>query len=68
MQPEEIKKANKYFCNILNGVLSKGNEYKVLKKDGSTISIYINSVPVVENGEKVGIIRIAIDITNQKEY
>jgi len=63
---EEIKKANKYFCNILNGVLSKGNEYKVLKKDGSTISIYINSVPIVENGEKVGIIGIAIDITNQK--
>lgn len=68
IDPAEVEKAIERFRYIKNGILSSGYESDALKKDGSHFVVYINSVPIVEDGKTVGILGIAIDMTSQKAF
>jgi diguanylate cyclase (GGDEF)-like protein/PAS domain S-box-containing protein len=55
------------FKKLLKGQRIPGQEYLILKKNGSTFPALIYSVPITENKKIVGVRGVLIDITTQKE-
>jgi PAS domain S-box-containing protein len=53
---------------ILKGEKSFGNEYQMMRKDGSIFPVMVYSGIVTVGGEAVGLEGIAIDLTQQKRY
>ena len=51
---------------IAGGGPTGGNEYTAHRKDGSTFPVIIHSVPIVHDGEIVGLRGILTDITEQR--
>ena len=64
---EDRPKAEKNIQNIMAGKGSSGNEYKLVRKDGSVFPVIAYSSPVRENGEAQGIRGIIVDISESKE-
>jgi len=66
MVPNYREQAKEYRNNILIGNENKESEFKIFKKDGNSLPVYINSVPVIKKGEITGTRGIVIDMTGQK--
>ena len=64
---EDRPKAEKNIQNIMAGKGTIGNEYKLVRKDGSVFPVIAYSSPVRENGEAVGLRGIIVDISESKE-
>jgi PAS domain S-box-containing protein len=66
LAPEEHERVAERFGRIISGENLSGTEYKGLKKDGTLVTLYVNTVPLIENDERVGVLGIAVDISAQK--
>ena len=64
--PDYRQRAARNIDRLLHGELTRGNEYLILCKDGSTIPILSYSAPVVTQGEIAGIRGIAVDVSDLK--
>jgi hypothetical protein len=64
--PEYLETVKRHFSKALNGE-PQSYEAAVLAKDGRRIDIHITSVPIIINGEVIGIYGIAEDITGRKQ-
>ena len=52
---------------VLSGEKSPGNEYTVLRKDGSTFPVLAYSSAIIRKGKSVGLRGILVDITERKQ-
>jgi PAS domain S-box-containing protein len=67
-KPEEREIAIKNFRLTLENKNPKPNEYNIVKKDGSIFQGVVYSNSIIENGNKIGIRGVMIDITERKNY
>lgn len=66
--PEERKRAlNNINRRINNAIASIGEEYTVIRKDGSTFPCMVYTSQITEEGEIVGVRGVSVDITEIKE-
>lgn len=65
--PEDRPRVEENARRILNGEKIGLNEYKALRKDGSTFPAILHSAAKVQDGKPVGFRGIVIDITETKE-
>jgi PAS domain S-box-containing protein len=52
---------------ILDGEKSRGNEYTMQRKDGTTFPVMAHSSPIIRDGRTVGLRGIIVDITERKQ-
>lgn len=64
--PEHRKRAVENIGMVLSGKNMRGNEYELLKKDGSKYPVIIYSTPVMDGKAPIGLRGIAVDITDQR--
>ncbi len=64
--PEDRERAVENVHRILQGSKSRGKEYTVIKKDGSTIPVIIRPSVIMRDGHPVGLRGLIIDITERK--
>ena len=64
--PEDRERAKKNIQKIMNGEKSRGNEYTILKKDGSTFPALVFSNRIVHVDGKCGFRGLIVDISEQK--
>jgi PAS domain S-box-containing protein len=65
--PEHIVKVSERLNEILNGASTYPTEYHVRKKNGEVIQLLIHTVLFKEDGVRVGIRGVGIDISNLKK-
>lgn len=65
--PEDRERAMQNLGKAISGEKSDGNEYTLLRKDGSTYSAVIYSSPIVRNNKRIGLRGIVVDISKRKE-
>ncbi|TET77426.1 MAG: PAS domain S-box protein, partial [Candidatus Cloacimonadota bacterium] len=63
---EDRDRVKKNIQRILSGERLDGNEYTVLRKNGSTFPVIIYSSPIIHEKKPVGLRGIGIDITERK--
>lgn len=63
---EDRERIARNFKRSLRGEKTGGEEYRVLKKDGSIGEVIVYSNPIKRNGEIVGLRGVVIDITEKK--
>ena len=63
--PEDRDRVKENIQRILSGGKLGGNEYKALRRDGSTFPVIIYSSPIIYRGRSVGVRGIVIDITER---
>ncbi len=61
------EEAKKRVRDILSGIPSGGNDYTFLRKDGTTLSVILYSVPIIRDNAPAGLRGIVIDITDRKK-
>jgi PAS domain S-box-containing protein len=66
ISPEDRPRAMENAKKIISGKKTGGNEYKALRKDGSTFPAIIHSAAKVRDGKPVGIRGIVIDTSETK--
>jgi PAS domain S-box-containing protein len=64
--PEDLNKLKDNMQRIMNREESPGNEYTIVRKDGSTFPARVFSSPVLRDGEVCGLEGIVIDLTDQR--
>ena len=64
--PDDRKKALKNMKKALKGKRLDGNEYRMLREDGSELTVLIHSRPICRKGKIVGIRSTLTDITKIK--
>ena len=64
--PEDRVRAKENFVKILKGDKTGLNEYRALRKDGSTFPVIFHSAPVLREGGPVGLRGFIVDITDRK--
>jgi two-component system cell cycle sensor histidine kinase/response regulator CckA len=64
--PEDRKRALTNIKKVMNGSEPMDNEYMAQRRDGSTFPLMARSVPIVSNGEIVGLRGILIDMTERE--
>lgn len=64
---EDRKKLLQNINSLLAGEISPGNEYTLIRKDGSTFPGIIHTKVITENGKPVGFRGFIIDITERKK-
>ena len=65
--PEERNIARENVRQLIEGVKIEGNEYKMVRRDGSTFPGLIYSNPIFHNNKPVGLRGIIVDISERKE-
>ena len=65
--PEDRERAQDNIGKILKGEKSGLNEYRALRKDGSTFPVMINSAPIFKEGKPAGLRGLIVDITERKK-
>jgi PAS domain S-box-containing protein len=65
--PEDRDRGEKNIRRILGGEKLGGNEYTLLRKDGSTFPIIVFSSPIIRGGKPAGLRGVVIDITERKQ-
>ena len=63
---DDRARARRNVARLLRGEYLGKNEYKVLRKDGSTFPVIAHSKPIFEDGEIVGVRGIFTDISKYK--
>ncbi|MHB8908967.1 MAG: sensor domain-containing diguanylate cyclase [Syntrophales bacterium] len=64
--PEDREKALSNFQKALRGEPRPDNEYTVLRKDGSGVTVIIYATEIIRDGQLVGIRGILVDISERK--
>ena len=64
--PEERATARENIQQLYSGKLLKGNEYRMLRKDGSTFPGLVYSNPIIRANKPSGIRGIIVDISERK--
>ncbi len=64
--PKDRERAKENFRRVLNGERSIGNEYTIMRKDGSTVPVILYFSPIIHEGEPMGLRGIIIDISERK--
>jgi PAS domain S-box-containing protein len=64
--PEDRDRVKENIQRILGGEKSSGNEYTMLRKDGSTFPAIVYSSTIIREGKPVGLRGIVIDNTERK--
>lgn len=64
--PAEREKLRENFKKNIQGIMKTGNEYTALRKDGSTFPVLSHADIVKKDVDKIGILGIAIDLTDKK--
>ncbi|MDM7919431.1 MAG: PAS domain S-box protein, partial [Methanosarcina sp.] len=64
--PADREKMRGNFQKIISGVVKRGSEYTALRKDGSTFPVLSDAEIIKKDFNKVGILGIAIDLTDKK--
>ena len=67
MVPEDRDRARDNIRRLLKGEKPGGNEYTMLRKDGSTFPAVVYSSPIRRNGRAVGFRGIGVDVTDRKK-
>jgi PAS domain S-box-containing protein len=62
--PADRERAETNIGNVLRGQSQTGNEYLLLRRDGSTFPAVVNSSPIVSEGRVVGLRGIVVDLTS----
>lgn len=65
--PEDRMQAIRNFNNILEGKEDSGAEYRMVRKDGSTLAGMVYSSPIRRDNQVAGIRGILVDITRLKQ-
>ena len=65
--PEDHERVRENIEKVFSGEKQQGNEYKVVRKDGSIFSVAAYTAPVVRENKPAGLRLIAIDITDRKK-
>ena len=65
--PEDHERVRENIEKVFSGEKQRGNEYKVVRKDGSIFSVAAYTTPVVRENKPAGLRLIAIDITDRKK-
>ncbi|MBN1905736.1 MAG: PAS domain S-box protein [Deltaproteobacteria bacterium] len=63
--PSDREKMRENFQKNIQGIMKTGNEYTALRKDGSTFPVLSHADIVKKDVNKIGIIGIAIDLTDK---
>ncbi|MCZ8522310.1 PAS domain S-box protein [Paenibacillus mucilaginosus] len=67
VDPRDLDKTREHFARARQGV-PQNYELRIQSKRGEEIDVHIQDVPIVVNGEVVGVYGIASDITERKRY
>jgi len=65
--PEDAKRAMENMRLVMKGEQTGPNEYRLLRRDGTSIPIIIYSSPIIREGKPVGLRGIIVDITERKQ-
>lgn len=65
--PEDRDKVEQNIQKIINGEKTTNNEYKALRKDGSTFPVVVYSSPIIVDNRAVGLRGIVVDVTKNKQ-
>ncbi|MDD5010139.1 MAG: PAS domain S-box protein, partial [Syntrophorhabdaceae bacterium] len=65
--PEEHSRVRRYLEQMIQGDSTHGNEYTMVRKDGTTIPVIAYSSPIFRNGNIAGFRGTIIDITEHKK-
>lgn len=65
--PEDLDKLTEHFNRALQGI-PQTYEARLVRKGGDILTLSITNVPIVVNGETVGVYGIATDITEAKRH
>ena len=68
IHPADMDRALKNLKGILEGTADTGNEYRIIKKDGTERKVLIYNNPIFKNHHHVGWRGVLIDITERYEY
>ena len=63
--PEDLQRAQENMGKVLKGETLGGNEYRLVKKDGSIFHAVIYSSPIIANDQVRGIRGIVLDISER---
>lgn len=63
---DDLGKVNQYYRNAANGI-TQNYEARALHKDGHIVHVSVTNIPIIVDGEIVGVYGIAKDITMQKQ-
>jgi PAS domain S-box-containing protein len=64
--PEDRARLGRNITRVIQGETLAGNEYAVVRKDGSTFPVVAYTNPVVRHGRVIGYRAILVDITERK--
>ncbi len=65
--PEEHERVRANIEKVFRGEKQHGNEYKVVRKDGSIFPVVVYTTPVIREKKPAGLRLIAIDLTERKK-
>lgn len=63
---DDRKRALRNIKKVIKGKRLHGNEYRMLKKDGSELTMFVESMPIYKKGRTVGIRSTLTDVTDSK--
>ncbi len=66
LAPEDLPRAKGAIGAILKGDVSRGNEYRAIRKDGTSFPILVSSGPMIRDGTTLGIRGVLADLTERK--
>lgn len=65
--PEDRGRLQENMIKVMRGEKTNFTEYTLMKKDGTRFPAIIHSIPVINNGQPIGIRGIIMDITERKQ-
>ena len=65
--PEDRARAIENIQNRITGRPMGSNEYRIIRKDGSTFPALVHSTTIIRNGKPAGLRGMIVDISEQKE-
>jgi PAS domain S-box-containing protein len=66
LAPEERDRARQAIGRVHEGDARPGNEYRAVRKDGSSYYIAVYATPIVRAGRTVGMRGLAVDVTERR--
>ncbi|MFB3816259.1 MAG: PAS domain S-box protein [Candidatus Methylomirabilales bacterium] len=67
LAPEDRARGRARIQAVLQGAISRGTQFTVLKKDGSRLPVLIYSAPILQGDRPIGLRGILVDISDRVE-
>jgi PAS domain S-box-containing protein len=67
VNPQDRELITENFMRSLSGEKMYGSEYEVFRKDGTSIQAIVYSVPIIRDGNAIGLRGVLVDITRLKK-